>query len=538
MTYARRFSGPRHLGTAWITASVIFIIAVSVSLAQMPTATILGAVRDASGAVIPGVSLTARNLETGQTRTAATGLDGSYRFSAMPVGSYEVRAEHAGFRSAARMGLTLSVSQEAVVNFALEVGAVEQTVEVSAEAPLVNTTSGSLGGLVDSDRIADLPLNGRNYADLILLQTGIAHNVNKGTGGATLGTPFSSSGAPIYSNNYLLDGTSTVNYFGGTSAGNSSTLGLDGIREYRVVTNSFSAEYGMTMGSQTSVVSKSGTNAFHGSAFEYLRNSALDARNFFDYQTDLTPDRLPAFKRNNFGASFGGPLVRDKTFFFGVYEGLRERLGLSTVIATIPAGCRVATNNPCAVSAANPAGNVAPVIRPFLPFYPDPNLGTNEFTYPYSQPTREDYGQIRMDQTLSGAGTLFGRYTVTDGIVVESEGFPLFSQSRLSRNQYVTFSENHVFTPTLLNTFRFSYSRTTRLQDGPALLDFTGPQFSFYGGGAVTGSLGVGGVQSWGLSTTQPADTKQNIFAWSDDLFYTRGRHALKFGALINRYSQ
>ena len=529
MTYAKRSSGRRHIGMSWITASVVFIMAVSVSQAQLPTATILGAVRDASGSVIPGVSLTARNLETGQTRTAATALDGSYRFSALPVGSYEVRAEQAGFRSAARMGLTLSVSQEAVVNFALEVGAIEQTVEVSAEAPLVNTTSGSLGGLVDSEKLADLPLNGRNYADLILLQTGINYNVNKGTGGATLGTPFSSSGAPIYSNNYLLDGASMVTYYGGTAAGNSSTLGIDGIREYKVVTNSFSAEYGMTMGSQTTVVSKSGTNTFHGSLFEFLRNDVLDARNFFDYQTDLTPGRLPAFRRNNFGGSFGGPIVRDKTFFFGVYEGLRQRLGRSLLIRTLPAEAFNGT--------LVPLDQISPLTKPFLSFYPQPNLPNGEITYPYSEPMREDYGQMRVDQTLSGAGTLFGRYTVTDGTHIESEGFEQFTQSRMSRNTYITASENHILTPTLLNTFRFSFSRTTRLQDGPGLPELTGPQFSFEPG-QTAGRIEIGDVNTWGLSSTQPADVQQNVFTWSDDLFYTRGRHALKFGTLINRYWQ
>ena len=193
MTHTGMLRGRSPFGISCIAVSILFVIAVSESVAQQSTATILGAVRDASGAVIPSVSLTARNLETGQTRTVATGLDGSYRFSAMPVGTYEVRAEHAGFRSAARMGLTLSVTQEAVVNFTLEVGAVEQTVEVSAEASLVNTTSGSLGGLVDERKIGDLPLNGRNYADLILLQPGISESQNKGVGTANLGTPFISS---------------------------------------------------------------------------------------------------------------------------------------------------------------------------------------------------------------------------------------------------------------------------------------------------------------------------------------------------------
>jgi len=275
----------RHLRTSRIVG-LFLLWSASVAIAQLPTAAILGVVRDASGAIVPGTSLTARNVETGQTRTAVAGDDGSYRFSALPVGNYEVRVEQPGFRSQLRSGLTLAVGQEAVVNFTLEVGAIEQTVEVTAEAPLVNTTTGSLGGLVDEQRMADLPLNGRNYIDLTLLQPGIQQHKNVNYGAGLTGTYFSSNGAPVRSNNYLLDGALMVNAYGASSASaTGQTLGVEGIREYRVVTNSFSAEYGMTMGSQMVIVSKSGTNSFHGSLFEYLRNSALDARNYFDRKT-------------------------------------------------------------------------------------------------------------------------------------------------------------------------------------------------------------------------------------------------------------
>ena len=215
MTYAGKYSGSTHLGKSWIAAAIIFLIVFLIvgpeSLAQLPTATILGVVKDSTGAVIPGAALTARNTDTGQSRNAVSGADGSYRFVALPVGSYAVRAEHPGFRIEERSGLTLTVSQEAVVNLTLEVGTIEQTVAVTAEAPLVNTTSGSLGGLVNEDRIADLPLNGRNYIDLVLLQPGINLELNKSQGSSGVGLNFSSNGATIYSNNYLLDGTSTVN---------------------------------------------------------------------------------------------------------------------------------------------------------------------------------------------------------------------------------------------------------------------------------------------------------------------------------------
>ena len=276
---------------------------------------------------MPEATLTARNVNTGQSRTTVSDRDGSYRFSALSVGSYEIQIEHPGFQSETRSGLTLVVGQEAVVNFVLQVGAMEQRVDVTADAPLVNTTSGSLGGLVDERKVADLPLNGRNYIDLTLLQPGVQQHKNFNPTSVIRGSFLSSNGAPLRSNNYLLDGASMVNAYAAASASiTGSTLGVEGIREYRVVTNSFSAEYGMTMGSQMMIVSKSGTNLFHGSLFEYLRNSALDARNFFDYKTNISPQRLPPFKRNNFGGSFGGPIRKDSTFFHLVYEGVRERL--------------------------------------------------------------------------------------------------------------------------------------------------------------------------------------------------------------------
>src|SRR5579872_5326668 len=268
----------------WLVVLAIVLMGASTVFAQLPTGTILGLVKDSSGAVVPGANVTVRNVENGQTRNIVTEADGSYRVPALPVGNYEVRAEKQGFRAEVQSGLTLTVSQEAVINFTLEVGTVGQTVSVTAEAPLVNTTSGSLGGLVNEQKMADLPLNGRNYIDLSLLQPGVSEQKGANTNNvAYVGTYFSSNGATVRSNNYLLDGAIMVNLWGASSASaTSTTLGVDGIREYRVITNSFSAEYGLTMGSQMVVVSKGGTNSFHGDVFEYLRNSAMDAANYFD----------------------------------------------------------------------------------------------------------------------------------------------------------------------------------------------------------------------------------------------------------------
>jgi hypothetical protein len=506
-------------------------------MSQLPTATILGVLKDSSGAVVPDVAITAKNVETGLTRTAASAADGSYRLPALPVGAYEVRVEHPGFRTEVRSGLTLAVGQEAVVNVTLQVGAVEQTVAVTEQAPLVNTTSGSLGGLVDERRVAELPLNGRNFMDLTLLTPGITQHRNLGVAASTVGLWFSSNGAPLRSNNYLLDGAIMTNLTNGTSASqDGATLGIDGIREYRVITNSFNAEYGMTMGSQVMVVSKGGTNTLHGSAFEYLRNSALDARNFFDYKTPASQRRLPAFTRNQFGGSAGGPIRKDKSFVFGVYEGLRQRLGVTTVTNTIPAACHVLTNNPCITqpTAANPGRSVLPVVQPLLDLFPAPNLPNNRLTFPFTQPIQDDYWQGREDQIFSHADTMFVRYTINNTTETDPIDYPQFRTERFSRSQFATISEDHVFSPALLNTFRMSFSRTHPVNPSPS--GIIGPQYSFVPGMEI-GAINIGGVTTMGPNVA-PTNFRQNIFTWGDDFFYTRGRHSLKFGTLINHYQQ
>ncbi len=508
----------------------ILLLVASVGFTQLPTAAILGVVKDSSGAVVPNAALTSRNLETGQTRTTTSAADGSFRLPALPVGNYEVRAEHSGFQTELRSGLTLTVAQEAVVNFTLQVGAVEQTVAVTAQAPLVETTSGTLGGMVDQQKVAELPLNGRNFMDLTLLQPGVEKTNISGTGGPIMrGIWFSSNGASGRSNAYLLDGAPMQNLNGNSPAGsvNDSTLGIEGIRELRVVTTSFSAEYGMVVGSQTIIVSKGGTNNFHGSALEFLRNSALDARNFFDRITPTTPRRLPVFVRNNFGGSFGGPIKKDRAFFHLVYEGVRERLGRTIISNVIPSSAKVD-------GGAGGVAQISPVIKPFLQYFPDPNLPPNQFTYSPSQPTNEDYGQVRIDQTISNNDTLFGRYTVTVTEQTLPGSYALFPTIQGDRGQFATVSETHIFSPTLLNTFRLSFSRTNIFGDPPSGMP-SGPQVSFLPGKPV-GTLSIGGVTTWGASSVTPLAHKQNIFAYSDDMYYTRGSHSLKFGTLINRY--
>ncbi len=242
------------------------------------SSTILGVVKDTSGAIVPGASVTIQNEDTAQIRSTSTDNDGAYRVPALQAGHYSVRVEKDGFNAHLDRGLILDVAQELAVNPVLQVGTSQQEVTVTGETSQVETVTSSLGSLVNDQKVAELPLNGRNYLDLTLMLPGVAKNQNLGTVAGSSGTSYSSNGAPIIANNFLLDGTSIVNPVGWNPTSIAgTTLGLDGIQEFKIITNGFSAEYGMTMGSQMVMVSKGGTNQFHGDAFEYLRNDWMRA---------------------------------------------------------------------------------------------------------------------------------------------------------------------------------------------------------------------------------------------------------------------
>ncbi len=548
---------------------LLFVLTGASSAFAQSSGTILGVVKDSSGGVVPGVTVTVRNTENNQTRTATTADDGAYRIPTVPVGPYTVSFEKAGFETRTTTGLVLEVAQELSVNADLTVGTSQQEVTVTAEAPLVNTTTASSGGLVNEQKIVELPLNGRNYLDLTLLQPGVtqqayANAAQPGEGGML----FSSNGAPWRSNDYLLDGTMLQfgpGGNGGSVIGNS--LGVDGIREYRVITNNFPAEYGMTMGSQMVLVSKGGSNQFHGDVFDFLRNSALDARNFFDLRPsspDLNGHRLPEFRRNNYGGSLGGPIRKDKTFFFGVFEAVASLTGTTNTVTTLNAGCEgfAAGQQIWNGAGAPPTGSVgncpqlggttatattiSPVTQPFYALYPAPTPGLgNSYGFVYNEPQHEDYGQMRIDQTISPNDTLFGRFTFDQANLRGPLNFPVFEQGLYSRSQYVTVSEAHVISTTMLNSARFSYSRTNLQSNSSTSL--TGSQYVFVPGlpagigdrqdpNIKMGTVGVSGLQGLGPSGTAPKTNLQGIFAFSDDLSYTRGKHALKFGAVVNAY--
>src|SRR5438094_1727812 len=307
--------------------AVLIVLQPCLAFAQTATGTIVGVVKDTSGALIPGVSITVKHTDTGQTRTAISSDSGSYNVPLLPVGAYELTTTMPGFKQQVRTGINLVIGQQAVIDLTLEVGAAAEQITVSEEAPLVNTTLSSTSGLITEQQVKDLPLNGRSFDQLLELNPGVVNNSsNMGGGGNFPG--FSVAGHRQETNRFLING---VDWIGGNathqfitpSGASSQLLGVEAVREYNVLEHTYGAEYGKRAGGQISIVTSSGTNQWHGGLFDYHRNSALDARNFFE-------QKKGPFKRNQFGGTVGGPLMKDKLFVFGNYEGFTQRLAQST----------------------------------------------------------------------------------------------------------------------------------------------------------------------------------------------------------------
>src|SRR5437016_3664096 len=320
-----RKTGVRLRSFGRFVIAIVVLIALgtsSLAFSQTATATIVGVVKDSSGALIPGVSIAVKHTDTGQTRTAISSDSGSYNVPLLPVGAYELTTTMPGFKQQVRSGINLVIGQEAVIDMTLEVGAAAEQITVSEEAPLVNTTLSSTSGLITEQQIKDLPLNGRSFDQLLVLNVGVVNNTSNMGGGG--GFPaFSVAGHRQETNRFMING---VDWVGANATGQFITpqgastqlLGVEAVREYNVLEHTYGAEYGKRAGGQVSVVTSSGTNQWHGDVFEYLRNSALDARNFFEVQKG-------PFKRNQFAGALGGPIKKDKVFIFGNYEGFQQR---------------------------------------------------------------------------------------------------------------------------------------------------------------------------------------------------------------------
>lgn len=498
------------------------------ALAQVSTGTISGTVADGTGAVLPGTTVSILNERTGISRTIQADSAGRYSAALLNTGNYRVTASLEGFQTMVRSGIELTVGREAVVNFQLQVGAVTQTLEVTGEAPLVESTTSSIGGLVDERTILELPLNARSWDKLALLQPGV-------TAYAQGGSSFSVAGGRAASNSFLLDGTDINDVNNETPGGASGTnMGVDTVQEFKILTNMFSAEYGRSMSAVVTAVTKSGSNEFHGTAFHYLRNSALDARDFFDRGSDPPP-----FKRNQFGAVIGGPIRRDKAFFFAAYEGLRERRG-TTQIAVVPNVSAREGILPYATVAVNPA------IKPFLTLWPIPNGrdfadGTGEFLSSPSRKIDQNYWLGRVDYQLTAGTSLMGRYNRDVSSDTNPDSIPNFESTNETPRSYSTLQAISIITPTLLNTARFAVNRSHIRTDSLPTIAL-GPEFSFVPG-LPMGQMQIGTayqnqprqIAAIGTGLTAPRVYLYTLFDWSDDLNYVKGRHTLKFGTNIKR---
>jgi hypothetical protein len=527
--------------------------------AQVNTATIIGTVKDQSGAVLPGATVTATSLDTGFVRTTVTGSRGEYRMQALSSGNYEVQATMTGFQAELRTGITLSVGRDAVVDFTLQVGNVAEQVTVTGEAPLIETTSATVSGLVDPRQIREIPLNARSFIELVPLQAGAVF-ADSGETSATkgFGRKLAISGTRYNANSFLLDGANMNDAANSAGSAAETMAGVETVREFKVIVNSYDAEYGRHTGGVVSAVTKSGTNEIHGSLFEFLRNDNLDAPRWED--NALFEGEVPEYRRNQFGGTVGGPIRQNRLFFFGSYEGLREAVG-GTDDYNVP-GPEIRAGN--FIRTRSVSGQVLrdtttflgvdPAVAPYLAAYPQANTpcrtncwtdnpfwsaaGIGLFVKQNVRVTDQNFWTGRLDYQINDSDSIFGRLTVDKAERTD----PAFDTAEISqtKNYYATTEETHIFSPALLGKTHLSFVRTnlqlfdTRLDD-LGLADFGLPVFDFVGSD-VPGQLAISGLQTWGGSNTNPKSHIQNLFQFKQDLYYTSGRHGLKMGGEFERF--
>jgi len=527
----------------------LILAAAAVPMPAQVTAAITGKVLDPNGIGIRGATVTVTSLETGASRRVPTGEDGGYRILSLPLGRQEIRAEKPGFKSAVRPGVVLTVGEDAVVNLSLEIGDVAQQVLVTSELPAVNTTTSSVSGLVGEKQVKDLPLNGRSWDNLITLNPGaINYPLKSAQTSTSNGNTFSVDGRRPGDNLVLLNG---IEYTGSSQLAitpggvSGELLGVEAVREFNVLTDTYSAGYGKRSGAQITVVTQSGTNVPHGALYEFLRNSAVDARSFF------AQGAIPPFRQNQFGAALGGPVKKDKWFFFGNYEGFRQALTESSVSVVPDAQVRQGLF-PNSSGAYVPVAKLNAAMLPYFAFWPAPNgpelfsgglpSGTAfSFNNP-KQSIREDFATLRSDTNLGSRDTLSAVYTIDDGASLAPLADPLFASSSTLRMQVASLEETHTFSPAMLNTARAGFSRagfnldSSLLAQFPAALSFVagaGPGGIVVNGGVTT--TGLAGITSAGPNNAAGVWNRRNLFTGSDSLSISKGIHQLSAGVWLQR---
>lgn len=545
-----------------------FVICASAAHAQSVRATILGTITDASGASVPKATVTARQTATGLTRVETTSDSGEYSIQQLPVGLYNITVEQPGFKKSERTNIELRVDDKLRIDIKLDVGQTSETVAVEASTPIINTDSSTMGNVVENKKVTELPLNGRNVLQLNLLVPGVNQGV-KGSQNQTQGGSISVNGAREQSNNFLLDGMDNndlaINQY-------AVAISTEAIQEFKVQASTYSAEFGRSPGAQINIATKSGTNAIHGVLYEYFRNEKLDAKNFFD-----RPGKIPEYKRNQYGASFGGPIKQNKTFYFGNFESARIRQGI-TKVATEPTAAMKSGNfsalptiiyDPTSLNAVNGvltrnpfAGNIIPstLLTPqglaVANLYPDPNgAGASAASGLYtSSPTKvQDFDQftVRLDHRFNDNHSLFVRYSFSkenrfdtfDSFCAGANNVPGFGCNTLNGGQQAIIDYIWLITPTMVNEARMSFTRVR------------GGIFQQNAGNDIATKLGIAGTSRnprdfgvpifnitgydrIGEATNLPQDRHDNTFEWSDSLSKTTGRNTMKFGAEIRHFGE
>ncbi|HEU5340361.1 TonB-dependent receptor [Edaphobacter sp.] len=538
---------PAHLLIALLIAIAPF------AMAQVSTGTIAGDVTDSTGAAVSNATVLVTNTATGVVTQTVTGSSGLYNAPNLQPGPYIVSISAPGFSQQIVRNIELTVGAQNETNFVLKVGAASEKIVVTSAPPQIDMVTSTTMPVVNQKTIVDLPLNGRDWTQLASLQPGVAavrtqpavavtnQRANRG-----VGNQLTVGGARPQQNNYRVDGISINDYSNGGPGGViGSNLGVDAIQEFSVVTSNASADYGKTAGGIINAVTRSGTNRLHGSAYEFFRNSALDARNEFD-----APGKIAEFRRNQFGVSAGGPIIKDHTFLFGDYEGLRQYQGANTSSLVPNADarsgllCQSSGGNPCA-SKKQFAVNSA--VAPYFTFYPSPNSGTLNsptsdvgaflFNDPFT--SHENYFTIRVDHKISDSDSLNGTYFYDNGNLTSPDPFNVRITGNIARRKLATIGESHVFSANLLNSIKIGYSGV--MSDAPTTLAAINPAAGDTSLGFVpgipVGLINIGGVSNFqgGLRATGEFNFRLNSYQLYDDVYFTHGKHSLKFGFAFER---
>jgi hypothetical protein len=516
-----------RLGLVLRYALVFFSLSPGVAWSQDTTATILGSLTDSSGSVLPGVTITVTHVDTSQARTVTSDAAGRYRVALLQPGRYEVNAQLSGFQTMVRSGITLTVGQEALVNIQLAVGNVAESITVEAAAPLVETTTGTISHVVSEQQLGSLPLNGRDFSQLALLQPGVVMSRSSvQTSNVGQGIKISVAGARPSQNLFTLDGTAYNDALNNTPASaNGVMTGVETIKEFRVVTNAMSAEYGRAGGGVFNVVTKSGTNQFTGSVFEFFRDDSLDEKNYFD-------DEKLDFRRNQFGGSFGGPLVRNRTFFFSSYEGLREHKGITQVSTVLDDNARRG------ILPGRAPIPIPDTIQPFVSLYPAANgdlirdaagnpTGLAEYRGVLNRQSNQDFAMLRLDHTLTDTSSIFGRYLLDSSERDEPVNYAEWPNQSLNTKHVLTVEQRQIFRPTVVNELRVGFNRSSPREDVNPL--DTRTDLAFVPGQAF-GELAVTGLTEIGTDRTNPKRFAQDLYQFTNQMLIVTGRHALKTG--------